>query len=242
MRRRLILTGWQRAALEGIRRYSAQHETRLIERSRLIGEELPKIVKDAGAWGGTPGQTLSRVLQELHVAGILSHVRRGTDLLLDKPLAVEAEDLPKAAIDAAIEREQLRISDVTTSDAQVLSRRRKGQDRLREYTLSNYDGCCALCDVRNQELLVTSHVVRWSDDQDAQGRLSNVLCLCRMHDALFESGYIAFADDFRVLRTRPARSVVVEYLQATAERLRSPKSHPPAVEYLRQHRQRIGCG
>ena len=172
--------------------------------------------------------------------GILSHVRRGADVLLDEPLAVELEDLPEAALDAAIEHEQLRISDVATSDAQVLSRRRKGQARLRQHTLANYGGCCALCDVRDQELLVTSHVVRWSDDQDAQGRLSNVLCLCRMHDALFESGYIALADDFRVLRTKPSQSTVVKYLQHTAERLRSPKSHTPASEYLRQHRQRIG--
>jgi hypothetical protein len=235
-----MLTGWQRATLEGIRRYSSRHQTRLVERSRLIDEELPTIIKDASAYGDTPSQTLSRVLQELRRANILSHVRRGTDLLLDEPLAVEEEDLPEAALDAAIKCEQLRISDVTTSNAQVLSRRRKGQDRLRQYTLSNYDGCCALCDVRDQALLVTSHIVRWSDDQDAQGRLSNTLCLCRMHDALFESGYIAFADDLRVLWVRPARSTVVEYLQATAERLRSPKSHPPAPEYLRQHRQRIG--
>lgn len=234
-------TRWQRAVLDGIRRYCSRHQTRLIKRRQLIDEELPAIAKDAAASGRTPSQTLSRVLQELRRAGILSHVRRGIDLLLDGPLPVEAEDLPDAALDAAIEHDQLRISDVATSDDQIVTRRRRGQARLRQHTLTNYEGRCALCDVRDPELLVTSHIVRWSDNQAAQGRLSNVLCLCRMHDALFENGYIALADDLHVLRPRRASSAIVEYLQSTADRLRSPKSHLPAPEYLRQHRQRIGC-
>lgn len=235
-----MLTNWQLAVLNGIHRYCGRRHTRLVERSLLIREELTAIVRESGGTGETLPQTLSRVLQELRRSGILIHVRRGVDILLDEPLSVEAENLPDSAIDAAIEHEQLRISDVATSDAEVLSRRRKGQSRLRQLTLANYDWCCALCDVRDQDILVASHVVRWSDDQDAQGRLSNVICLCRMHDALFESGHIAIADDLRVLRSKPAGSTVVDYLQSTAQRLRSPKSHPPIPEYLRQHRQRIG--
>jgi len=236
-----MLTRWQSAALDGIRRYCSRHQTRLVKRTLLIQEELSAIVKDAAASGPTPGQTLSRVLQELRRAGILSHVRRGIDLLLDEPVPVEAEDLPEAVLDTAIEHDRLRISDVATSDDQIIARRRIGQARLRHHTLTNYGGRCALCDVRDPELLVVSHIVRWSDDHDAQGRLSNVLCLCRMHDALFENGFIAFADDLRVLRPRSATSAVVKYLQNTTDRLRCPKVHPPAPEYLRQHRQRIGC-
>jgi hypothetical protein len=235
-----MLTRWQNAALNGIHRYCIRHQTRLVKRALLIQEELPAIVKDAAASGPTPDQTLSRVLQELRRAGILSHVGRGIDLSLDEPLSVEAEDLPEAALDTVIEHDRLRISDVATSDDRIIARRRIGQARLRHHTLINYEGCCALCDVSDSELLVASHIVRWSDDQDAQGRLSNVLCLCRMHDALFENGFIALGDDLRVLRPKPATSAVVEYLQTTAESLRPPKVHPPAPEYLRRHRQRIG--
>ena len=233
------LTAWQRAALDGIHRFARNHRTRLVQRSRLIAEELPTIVADAGADGATLAQTLSRVLQELRRAGILHHVSRGVDLLLDEPLEVEAEDLPDAALDAAIEHDQLRIRDVSTGDAQVMARRRKGQDRVREHALANYGSQCALCDISDPELLEASHIVPWSDDTNAQGRLSNVICLCRMHHALFETGYIALTDNWSVLR-RHSQSVVVKYLQNTAESLRSPKSHPPEPVYLRQHRRQKG--
>jgi hypothetical protein len=233
------LTRWQRAALDGIHRFARRHQTRLIQRLGVITEELPTIVAEAGSKGATPAQTLSRVLQELRRAGIIHHVSRGVDLLLDEPLDVESEDLPEAALDAAIEHDQLRIRDVSTGDAQVTARRRKGQDRIRQHILTNYGRQCALCDVSDSELLEASHIVPWSADPDAQGRLSNVVCLCQMHHALFETGYIALTDNLRVLR-KESRSAVVRYLQSTAERLRSPKSHPPATVYLRQHRQRTG--
>jgi hypothetical protein len=233
------LARWQRAALDGIRRYARRHQTRLIKRTGLISEELREIVEDARASAERNDQTLSRVLQELRRAGILHHVRSGVDLLLDEPIPVETEDLPDAALDAAIEHDQLRIGDVATGDTQVIARRRRGQARLRQLALTNYGGQCALCDIRDAGLLVLGHIARWSDNPDAQGRLSNVLCLCRMHDALFETGYIALADDLQIL-VKPTGSAVIEYLQGTAGKLRSPKSHPPDSKYLREHRLRTG--
>ena len=236
-----MLTRWQGAALDGIRRYARRHQTRLIERAKLIAEELPEIVENAGAAAKRDDQTLSRVLQELRRGDILHHVRRGVDLLLDEPLNVEEEDLPDAALDAAIEHDQLRIGDVATGNTEVTARRRRGQDRLRQLALTQYGWKCALCDVGDPELLVAGHIDRWSDNPEAQGRLSNVICFCRMHDALFETGYLALSDDLRVLR-RPTHSAIVDYLQRTAETLRPPKLHPPAAEYLREHRERTGYG
>jgi hypothetical protein len=236
----LGLTLWQQAVLAGIHRFSARHQTRLIPRTQLLAEELPSIVAHVGSKGATPKQTLSRVLQEFRRMGVLHHVERGVDLLLDAPIIAEAEDFPDAALDIAIEREQLQILDVPTGDAVVLARRRRGQARLRQHALTNYAHQCALCDVALQELLVASHVVRWTDDSEARGRLANILCLCRMHDALFENGYVSIADDFGVLRRPGMTSAVVRYLQQTADRLRIPHAHVPATLYLRQHRRRTG--
>src|SRR5262249_44111028 len=150
--------------------------------------------------GATPKYTLSRVLQEFRRMGLLHHVERGVDLLLDTPISVEAEDYPDAALDIAIDREELRIDDVPTGDTIILARRRRGQSRLRLHALSNYENRCALCDVTEIELLIASHIVRWADNSEARGRLSNILCLCRMHDALFEGGYISVTDDLAVLK------------------------------------------
>src|SRR5207248_722920 len=103
-----------------------------------------------------------------------------------------------------------------------------------------YSNLCSLCDVRSVDLLIASHIVRWGDDPAVRGRLTNVLCLCRMHDALFEFGYISVRDDLAVLKKSGVTSAVVGYLQSTSARLRRPRHHLPAAQYLRFHRIRNG--
>jgi hypothetical protein len=235
-----VAISWTDAVIEAMHRFSERHQTRLVERSFLIEEELAEIVRSTGSRGVTPSQTLSRVLQELRRAGVLHHAGLGVDILLDQPVRVEEEDLPLVVINTAIQHDLLRISEVETHDESVVARRRIGQARLRYYTLLNYRSRCGLCDVDEPTLLVASHIVRWSDNQDAQGRLSNIICLCRMHDPLFENGYIAFDDDLAVVRPRRLRSTTVAYLASTARQLSLPESHPPALAYIQTHRRRVG--
>jgi len=238
--KKLSLTLWQKAALAGLHRYAARNQTKLIRRSQLINEELDNIVASVKSKGATPSQTLSRVLQELRQMGILNHVARGTDLLLDAPILAEAEDFPISALDIAIDREEFMIGDVPTGDVQVLARRRKGQSRIRHHTITNYAAMCAMCDIADEKLLVASHIARWKDDPHLRGRLSNVICLCRMHDSLFEYGYISIDDDMRILRRYVDNSKVIDYLQRTCIHIRLPKSHGPMGEFLFQHRARNG--
>ena len=166
--------------------------------------------------GATPAQTLSRVLQELRRLGILHHVERGIDLLLDSPISADAEDYPDRALDIVLRRGELLIEEVPTGDARVLARRRRGQSRLRALTLSNYSNQCGLCDVLSMDLLIASRIVRWGDDPAVRGASANVLCLCRMHDALFEFGYISVRDDLAVLKKAGVASAVIGYLQNTS--------------------------
>jgi hypothetical protein len=234
------LNAWQSAVLAGLHRFSERHETRLIRRSKLVSEELSTIAATVNSRGATPGQTLSRVLQELRRFGILHHVAPGVDLLLDSPISVETENYSDRALDIAIQNDALLIDDVPTSDSLVLARRRRGQSRLRLLTLANYANQRGLCDVRNRNLLIASHIVRWGEDRALRGRLANVLCLCRMHDALFEFGYISVRDDLSVLRKSGVSSAVIGYLQNTSAELRTPQRHLPAAFCLRLHRLRNG--
>ena len=231
---------WQIAVLEALHRYSTRHNTRLIPRRRLIAEELTAITARVISKGATPKYTLSRILQEFRKLGLLHHVGRGIDLLLDRPIIAEEEDFPDSALDIAIQREEFIIADVPTADVIVLARRRRGQSRLRTHVLANYEYQCALCDVADQELLIASHIVRWADGPELRGRLSNVLCLCKMHDALFESGYITVADSLDILRQPSTNSRVIEYLQLTSPRIRRPRTHSPDPLHLKCHRQRTG--
>ncbi len=233
---------WNDAVIRGLRRFARRHKTRKINRRGLLQEELQQIVNETQSKGITPEQTLSRVLQELRDQGLLYFLDQGTYLLLDTPLDVETEDLPDDALDFALSHEKLRLGSVSTSSEKALARRRRGQDRLRVLTLHNYGSRCALCDVTDERLLVVSHISRWADDPEASGDFSNVICLCRFHDALFEHGYLSLSDDLTVLRKNDGGSRTVALNLEIAEKFQPPPSYPPSPVYLRKHRQRTGYG
>ncbi len=231
---------WRDAVLDALHRYSNWHDTRLVERQTLIEEELPRIVNDTGSVGLTPDQTLSRVLQELEDDGILFFSGSGKYLLADSPVDVEAEELPDDAVDFAINSKKLLLGVVPTGDDQAIARRRRGQDRIRELALQGYGHQCGLCDIKDGKLLVASHIVRWADEPEARGNLSNVLCLCRLHDPLFEVGYVAISDSFKVLKREDVPSQMIVAVLRLTDQLRLPAANQPGPEFLRKHRIRTG--
>jgi len=230
---------WRIAVLAALHRISSRHETPVANRRQLIEEELEAITTQTQSRGSTPEQTLSRVLQELRDQGLIHFFGDGNYLLLDSPFSVDQVDLPDDTVDTAIHRNSLRFSSIPTSDETVLARRRIGDSRLRRLVLNNYDHKCALCDVNDDGLLVTSHIVRWADDDDARGDLTNLICLCKFHDPLFEQGYIAFTNELQILKKDSTSNTVSLNLDAAME-FRMPFRFPPAAEYLRRHRQRTG--
>jgi putative restriction endonuclease len=232
---------WKEAVIDALHRYSSRHGTRIIERRRLIEEELPQIRVDADARGKTPKYTLSFYLQKIRDQDrLLEFVEPGRYILLDEPIVVEQEDLPDSIIDKVILRDKLHIGTIPTSDEQALLRRRRGQERIRTLTLLNYNSQCALCDVKDEFFLVASHIVRWADEIDTRGNLANVMCLCRVHDALFEGGYISFADDLTVMRRSKVESSFLEVVLKETKYFRMPEHHHPMPDFLRRHRERTG--
>ena len=117
---------------------------------------------------------------------------------------------------------------------------RHGQERLRVLTLRSYADQCAVCDVSATELLVASHIHRWADDADARGRLDNIICLCRFHDALFECGYWSLSDNLDVVLRPGIQSATVGSLLPASMSFRRPSSSHPDPTFLSKHR--IRCG
>jgi hypothetical protein len=231
---------WRDAVLMALHRLAARHQTRHISRQMLIEEELARIIEQTDSQGVTPAQTLSRILQELRDEGILYFSSSGKYLLSDAPIAVEDEDLPIDALDYALEQARLTFSDVPADSSLALQRRRVGQQRIRVLTLQNYNQHCALCDVSDSPLLVASHIVRWSDDANARGDLTNVICMCRLHDPLFENGYFSLADDLSIIVKPGIRSRTVSLILARETRFYPPNRLAPAPRFLALHRARVG--
>jgi len=88
-------------------------------------------------------------------------------------------------------------------------------------------------------MLIASHIVGWAQAAEHRGDLSNVICLCRIHDALFEAGYWSLDDSFAVLKKHKESKMISMVIDAMNV-FRLPLAYPPAKHFLRQHREMAG--
>ena len=128
------------------------------------------------------------------------------------------------------------------TERQGLVRTRLGQHKYKVEQLDLWDGACAVTGITEPTLLRASHAKPWSDPTitDAE-RLdpANGLPLVVHLDALFDAGWISFADDGALLISpRLANGVVVLYGLRNGLRLRHAPNRAQA-SYLNYHRTRI---
>ena len=99
--------------------------------------------------------------------------------------------------DAPLARFQAKTAGLPrTTEAERLVIQRIGQNVFRDALMDYWGGRCPLTGITEPGLLRASHIVPWSDCDDAQ-RLDvhNGLLLSALWDAAFDQGLVSFADD-----------------------------------------------
>lgn len=152
----------------------------------------------------------------------------------------------------AFESEVLRSERLHESEApigrerDVVTRARVNQALFRKMMLARYEGRCVLTGLPVPELLVASHIVRWTDDPAERMNPENGLVLNALHDRAFEVGVMTISDDFRAEididrlgdRGSSGLELLVRYDGAA---LTLPEGVAPNVELLRRHRERVAA-
>jgi HNH endonuclease len=103
--------------------------------------------------------------------------------------------------DAPLSRFRIKTAGVPrTTEAERLVIQRIGQDVFRNALMDYWGGRCPLTGITDPALLRASHIIPWSDCDDAQ-RLDvhNGLLLSALWDAAFDCGLVSFADSGSVL-------------------------------------------
>jgi len=139
-----------------------------------IGELLPSPVSGPGL-----ASYMFATLAQLYAA--LDRVYKLSISLPDAPLArfqVKTAGLPR------------------TTEAERLVVQRIGQDVFRNALMDYWGGRCPLTAITDPALLRASHIIPWSDCDDAQRlNVHNGLLLSALWDAAFDCGLVSFADD-----------------------------------------------
>ena len=154
--------------------------------------------------------------------------------------------LGKSFASAALDQEKsIEEGDYHIPDSKGFASIRAGQEKIRMNALLLYRGKCALCVIDHPKLLVASHIVPWSADQNVRGDPRNVILLCALHDSFFDSGLISLADDYTVLVSKDLdgySGANAAAIAVSGKKLSLPARYPPKLEYIRFHRKNVFKG
>ena len=129
----------------------------------------------------------------------------------------------------------LNLSD---SEREAISKRRVGQDRFRQSLIDYWSGC-AVTGVSVPALLTASHIKPWANgDLNDRWSCYNGLLLSPALEKCFDSGYISFSDDGRILISSRLTigDTYVLGIHSEMKLRRIEPAHKVYLDYHRKHR------
>lgn len=131
----------------------------------------------------------------------------------------------------------------TNTTATVAVRRK--QYFFRKSVLSSYESRCCMSGIRHPQLLVASHIVPWSKDEQNRLNPANGLCLSALHDRAFDLGLITVTPDFHIrvshaLHETEDSTLASEYLLGLeGKEISLPHKFAPHSTFLEFHNHHI---
>ncbi|MDT8717632.1 HNH endonuclease [Clostridium sp. 19966] len=147
-------------------------------------------------------------------------------------LKVKAYKTEEQAISASIKSRNFNIANRST-ELTTETRIRLNQNVLRKHILNIYGHKCALCDIDKDDLLVCSHIKPWSIDERNRLNPKNAICLCALHDKLFDKGYFSLNENYDIIFGSKA-DTTIKNLFANLSFTR-PITDSPDVNLLKFH-------
>lgn len=144
----------------------------------------------------------------------------------------------KNAIDK-LHKHDYNIEDSDITEKTVNTQQRLYQSVLRERVLSNYQHKCAICGLDKDDLLVCSHIKPWSEDKSNRLNPRNAICLCVLHDKLFDKGYFSLDNNYNFLFSEKSDSKIKQLFHGC--KFNKPDTEEPDPQFLSYHRYEI-CG
>ncbi|MDQ6812315.1 MAG: HNH endonuclease [Bacteroidota bacterium] len=125
---------------------------------------------------------------------------------------------------------------------------RVNQNIFRQIVIANYSGKCAVSGIDIPDLLVASHIIPWSRNEEERLNPENGICLSPLYDRAYDKGYIAINEKYEVLLSTYLKKKSKEeyYLKYFASFVRRtiilPKKYYPKKDFLQFHLDNIFKG
>jgi len=131
--------------------------------------------------------------------------------------------------------------DLKGEDRIRMVKTRVNQEVFREMVIANYEGKCALTGIDIQPLLLASHIVPWSKNEQERLNPENGICLSAFYDRAFDKGYIGVNEKFEVLvsshlkKKAKADYYLKHFAPLTGVKINTPSKYLPRKEFLQYH-------
>jgi len=118
---------------------------------------------------------------------------------------------------------------------------RVNQNFFRKIVLVNYSGRCAITGIDIPDLLIASHIIPWSKNEDERLNPENGICFSSLYDKAFDAGYISINGKFEILTSPILKKKMKEnyyeryFAHLTNTQLHLPKKYLPKKEFLEFH-------
>ena len=225
-----------------------------------IGKKNPEIVKLARIINRTPDAVAYKMsniahydpeLQARNISG-LSHTSK-LDKIIYNEFSNNIEELSFVAQNILAELQHVSVDELLpdlqldkiplgiTKDQQT--KVRIGQYFFRTSVLMSYGNACCVTGLKNNELLIASHIKPWnvSDVKTERTNPSNGLCLNVMHDKAFDRGLITIDKNYCIVNSRIINDVVMDdktrewFSFYNGKKIRLPDKFLPGREFIKYH-------
>lgn len=83
---------------------------------------------------------------------------------------------------------------------------RINQNAFRQIVLANYTGKCAITGIDIPELLIASHIIPWSRNEQERLNPENGICFSALYDKAFDKGLIGISENYQILISTEIKS------------------------------------
>ncbi len=118
---------------------------------------------------------------------------------------------------------------------------RVNQNAFRQIVLANYSGKCAITSIDIPDLLIASHIIPWSKNEQERLNPENGICFSALYDKAFDKGLIGISENYQILvsteiKSKENQSYYPELFgKLKGAKIQLPQKYLPKKEFLQFH-------
>lgn len=122
---------------------------------------------------------------------------------------------------------------------------RVNQHTFRQIVLANYSSKCAITGIDLPDLLIASHIIPWSANEQERLNPENGICLSPLYDKAFDKGLIAVDGNYKILlskeiKDRTTKAFYYDYFgKIEGKNIQLPQKYLPKKEFLEWHLDKV---